>query len=205
MCRAGEIPAPTVKVRMTEATKHVFVRPRFYGGVLFDILKEVFMKETAKTLNIIYENLHHRAMKLESELSSGGFDCSWGWENYFGKTDGEIRYYPLPVVAVHGLGNIFLELNSCYLTATYSKTGLGMLELEKLAKIHKYEIFSADDKTLKVYSPEDDISQIRTKLFITPGDYFCICVHMPSEQDFNSVREVLAEFRVPEDMIENHV
>jgi hypothetical protein len=161
------------------------------------------MKETANTMNKIYENLHNRAAKLESQLASGGFDCSWGWSNFYGEGDGEIRYYPLPVITVHGLGNIILELNSCSFTSVYSKSGLCSLELEKLARSYKFEIFSADDKTQTVYSPDDDFIGIKEKLFNTPYDNFCIRVHMPSEQDFNSVREVLAEFRVPEDMIEN--
>ncbi|MDD4124280.1 MAG: hypothetical protein PHW77_00935 [Eubacteriales bacterium] len=161
------------------------------------------MKETAELLNKTYESLHIRAMKLESALSSGGFDCSWGWYNYYGADQKEIRYYPLPVITVHGLGNLFLELNSCYFTATYTKNGLLSLELEKLARLHRFEIYVADDTTLTVFNPSDDISEIRTKVFSVGCESFGICVYMPSEQDLNSVREVLAEFRVPEDMIEN--
>ncbi len=162
------------------------------------------MKETADFLNGVYESLHNRAMKLESALSSGGFDCSWGWYNCRGNGETkEIRYYPIPVITVHGLGSIWLELNSCYFSADYSKSGLLSLELEKLARRHRFEIFTADDETISVYGIDDEMTKIRTSVFSSAAERFGICVFMPSEQDFNSLREVLAEFRVPEELIEN--
>jgi hypothetical protein len=160
------------------------------------------MKESIDYLNQIYEKLHNRAMKLESELTSGGFDCSWGWYNY--RTVGEnheVRYYPVPVITAHGLGDICLDLDSCCFTASYTKNGLLSLELEKLVKKFKFEIFIADEETVIIYKPSDKPTEVRTKAFSTIAERLCICVYMTYEQDFNSMREVLAEFRVPEEKI----
>lgn len=159
------------------------------------------MKDTISVLNAVYKALNQRALNLESQLSSGGFDCSWGFYNCCGYGEmQEERHYPIPVITVHGLGSLWLEPARLSFVAAYSKANLLFLPLDDLAKEYRFEIFTADEETKTIFSPADEILSVKEKVFSAPAERFCVRVKIPAEQDFNTVREALAKFRIPEEL-----
>ncbi len=173
--------------------------------------------DTFGLLNEVYKKLHEKANRLESELVSGGFDCSWGWYNFHLSGEKPIRYYPAPVITIHGLGEVHLDINSLYFTAYYSREGFLSLDLEKLAEEHKFEVFDADGENEHdtggdtggyagvIYSSAGkDYGNplcVREKIFAHPAKRVAIYLSLPSYEDFGQLRETLAKFSLPEELM----
>lgn len=143
-------------------------------------------------LNEIYTPLAGRAEALTRRLKAAGYSVCMGWyANHSVKLEGkyETEVFPIPVVAVDGLGDIGFDLDGVFLELQLPREKALDFDYGQLPE--GAEVYGAEDYLGNFYRPGMDPEEVLRRIRESREETVCIAMSFPGHTEAGTLYDAV--------------